>query len=428
MGRMTTNDLARVLIEKNGLDKESAQRFLTAVFDTVMYGLQKDKTVKVKGLGTFKVVEVDARESVNVNTGERHLIGSHSKITFTPDIAMKELVNKPFSSFETVILNEGVSFDDMESEEPSQEQLPVAKDLAPVAETVEEEPAPMEDAVEEEPAPVAETVEEEPAPVAEAIEEEPTPVEEAVEEEPAPVAEAVEEEPAPVEESKTEPTPFMTEPTANEEDEVGHTMNPKPKKHQWIWPLALVLCSVASFFLGYHTAYRSASMLYFQNFDTVSVDSTDSMSANDSTARLIVAEAQQSDSLKQDSLNQDSLKQDSLKQDSLRKDSIEKIAQHTASRNPEKQKRDDAEEVDYRKYEQMDARVRTGAYRIVGTAQLLKTGPDETLGRISKRYLGPEMVCYLEVYNGIKASEPLKPGTTIKIPKLELKKKKKTTN
>ena len=115
MGRLTINSLAKLLMQKHGLDKNEALQFLTAVFETVQYGLQKDKQVKVKGLGTFKVIEVEARESINVNTGERLLIESHSKITFVPDTAMKDLVNKPFSSFETVILNDGVNFDDMET-------------------------------------------------------------------------------------------------------------------------------------------------------------------------------------------------------------------------------------------------------------------------------------------------------------------------
>ena len=113
MGKLSIDELAAVLVEKNGLQKQTAQNFVTSIFDVIKDGIEKDRLVKVKGLGTFKVIGVDARESVNVNTGERVLIDSHSKISFTADAMMKELVNKPFSGFETVVLNEGVEFDDM---------------------------------------------------------------------------------------------------------------------------------------------------------------------------------------------------------------------------------------------------------------------------------------------------------------------------
>ncbi len=102
MGKLNIQNLAKMLAEKKGLEIEEARRFITTLFDVIQSGIDSDRIVKVKGLGTFKIIEVDARESVNVNTGERVLIDGHSKITFTPDATMKELVNKPFSGFETV--------------------------------------------------------------------------------------------------------------------------------------------------------------------------------------------------------------------------------------------------------------------------------------------------------------------------------------
>jgi nucleoid DNA-binding protein len=111
MGKVNLNDMAGVLMEKHGLSKTRAQQFLSAIVENIQEGVVCDKQVKIKGLGTFRVIDVDARESVNVNTGERVLIGSHAKLTFTPDNAIKEMVNRPFSQFETVILNEGVTFD-----------------------------------------------------------------------------------------------------------------------------------------------------------------------------------------------------------------------------------------------------------------------------------------------------------------------------
>ena len=113
-------DLAKYLSAKHKIQQKEAERFLTAVVDVLNEGLHYEKLVKVKGLGTFKVIEVKNRESVNVNTGERILIEGRPKITFTPDAVMKDLVNKPFAQFETVVLNEGVTFDNL-PEEPEVE-------------------------------------------------------------------------------------------------------------------------------------------------------------------------------------------------------------------------------------------------------------------------------------------------------------------
>ncbi|MEE0360850.1 MAG: HU family DNA-binding protein, partial [Prevotella sp.] len=116
MNMITVQELARVLAERKKLEESVARSFVSTMFDVVRVALERDKLVKVKGLGTFKLIEVSARESVNVNSGERMLIGSYGKITFTPDSIMKEIVNKPFSQFETVVLNDGVEFDDIEQQ------------------------------------------------------------------------------------------------------------------------------------------------------------------------------------------------------------------------------------------------------------------------------------------------------------------------
>ena len=113
MAKFGIQELATILVNKGGLSNDEAVSFVNAFFDLIQEGMNIDEIVKVKGLGTFKLVNVEARESVNVNTGERVLIDSHAKISFTPDTTMKDIVNKPFSSFETVVLNEGVTFDDM---------------------------------------------------------------------------------------------------------------------------------------------------------------------------------------------------------------------------------------------------------------------------------------------------------------------------
>ena len=175
-------------------------------------------------------------------------------------------------------------------------------------------------------------------------------------------------------------------------------MNAKPKERKWLWPVLFVLGCAASFFLGYQSSRYFEPMPYYQNIDTILVEDT-ILIAGDSVAAA--------DSLKANAMNSDSLKATSNEASSVTKEVSEP-------------------EVDYRKYEEMDARVRTGAYRIVGTERVVKSTPGETLGYISGRMLGPDMVCYVEVYNGLKSSnKALEPGTEIKIPKLELKKKKK---
>ena len=127
MGKITIQEIASKLTAQNGLSKKEATLFANMMFDLIREALEREKLVKVKGLGTFKIIDVDSRESVNVNTGERVLIEGHNKITFLPDTLMKELVNKPFSQFETVVLNDGVDFKDAlkEEEEPKADEANV---------------------------------------------------------------------------------------------------------------------------------------------------------------------------------------------------------------------------------------------------------------------------------------------------------------
>ena len=101
------HDFAARLAEKHSLSQEEVERFLSQMVHVMGEGLRSDKTLKIKGLGTFKVVPVNARESVDVNTGERIRIEGREKVSFTPETAMRDLVNKPFAQFETVVLNEG---------------------------------------------------------------------------------------------------------------------------------------------------------------------------------------------------------------------------------------------------------------------------------------------------------------------------------
>ena len=114
-GKVLLQDLAQTLAAKRNMQRKDAEAFMKAFFETISDGILQDKIVKVKGLGTFKMIEVQNRESVNVNTGERIVIPGHSKISFTPDAELKDKVNKPFALFQTVIINEGTSLEDMEN-------------------------------------------------------------------------------------------------------------------------------------------------------------------------------------------------------------------------------------------------------------------------------------------------------------------------
>jgi nucleoid DNA-binding protein len=111
MSKIGVNELAKVLVNTHKLSVDDAEQFVHLMFDTVNEGLQEDKQVKIKGFGTFKVLSVKDRESVDVNTGERIIIEGRDKISFTPDAIVKDIVNKPFAQFETVELNDGVDFD-----------------------------------------------------------------------------------------------------------------------------------------------------------------------------------------------------------------------------------------------------------------------------------------------------------------------------
>lgn len=114
MSKISLSDLAQRLAEKSGISLQDAELFIRKMFDVANEGLQSDKLVKMKWFGTFKVMAVKDRESVDVNTGERIIIEGRDKISFTPDNILKEIVNKPFAQFETVVVNDGVDFDEID--------------------------------------------------------------------------------------------------------------------------------------------------------------------------------------------------------------------------------------------------------------------------------------------------------------------------
>ena len=550
MGKISIQDLAQVLVERKGLNKRDAVIFVSAMFDIIQTNLEKDRVVKVKGLGTFKIIDVDDRESVNVNTGERVLIEGHNKITFTPDALMKELVNKPFSQFETVVLNDGVDFDDTTEEDdpndPANMPLvdfgaveehklidiadedipewviePVVKKPKRPAETKPEpvyepepesiddepfvEPEPMieepepepfvepepEPIFEPEPEPIIEEPAPEPAPIVEpkhvveskyivevepevgaepVIEDdlvaepepqsfvelepepdletepvyEPTPIVKPtmiVEPEPEPVVEPepiVEPKPAPVVEPEPEPEEDESEEEYEDEelDEEEEIEEPSSNGgHKWL--IALLTC-----LLGLAGGYVLGNLFPLSQFsqsqdvkvekavpasDLESVaEPIDSVVPADTITPAPVAVPEEKPA-EAKPVEQPAAKPAEPKPAPATKPVEPKPAVKPAEPKPAPaakpvEKTEPVAQLD--KYQKMDNRVKFGAYKIVGTALEVKVKEGDNLKKIANRILGPDMECYLEVYNGMNSKTELKVGQTIKIPKLEWRKKK----
>ena len=154
--KLNIQDLIDLLAEKHGMSKKNADSFVKEFFQLIEEALEKDKYVKIKGLGAFKLIDVESRESVNVNTGERFEIQGHTKVSFTPEPALKDIINKPFAHFETVVLNEGTVLEDTPvdsgSEEDEDTEQVVAGSAVETPEIAEKtdspvEPEPVEEAV-----------------------------------------------------------------------------------------------------------------------------------------------------------------------------------------------------------------------------------------------------------------------------------------
>lgn len=435
MSKISINELAKVLVEKNGLEQKEAELFVAAIFDVIQKGLERDSLVKVKGFGTFKIIGVEARESVNVNTGERVVIKSHGKITFTPDATMKELVNKPFSQFETVVLNEGIEFDDIKEEkdysDALQDETPAAVDELPVFAEPDvddvktggtNEPA-EDELVEEE-----ETIAAEPEILAgpETYDDaEVAVVQDTSEEEEEPTATSSTEEPVDTSDSAAGIEKAVAEPDAEDDN----TEN--GRSGRIVHKLLVVLLSVVLVTLAFGGGY-------FFAMTTVGDDGGDAVMKSE------VARPANTDSVKREVMRLDtvSVKADTLAAsaqavdgnkehnvDASAKDSVGKGETKTAEKPADEDKKErtdvaDTPAFDSSKYEQMDNRVRTGAYRIVGTDHVRTVKSGETLQGISRQLLGEGMSCYIEVYNGLARDAELKTGQKLKIPKLELKRKK----
>ena len=423
MGKITIQEIASKLITQNGLSKKEATLFVNMMFDLIREALERDKMVKVKGLGTFKIIDVESRESVNVNTGERVLIEGHNKITFTPDALMKELVNKPFSQFETVVLNDGVDFKDPKEDEASDiddfdndmSDMPLVDFIAPdpiVLGAPAEPEKPIDPVVSETPAVSNEPVAENPVLPEEPVAENPALPEEVIAENPVSSEEAIAENlvspEEPVEESSAEDE-YMEE--EEEEDEEEEEEDIPTGSVKWV---IVFLASLISLLVGYMLGN------YFPWNSPSSDDTLPQMEEVIDAAPVHKPEPKAADVPPVIKKAEAPAKEAAPSAE----DAIKPVAPAVKQPETSKPVATAPDVVKFDKYEEKDARVRTGAYRIVGLDHKVKVKEGDNIQRIAKRTLGPGMECYIEVYNDLTATSTLKNGQEIKIPKLEWKKKK----
>ena len=398
MGKYSITQLATILVKKNGISNDEALKFVTAIFDIVKEGLETDKLVKIKGFGTFKIIDVDPRESVNVNTGERVLINGHQKITFTPDSVMKEMVNRPFAQFETVVLNDGVDFSDIDKLSNINENIDKQEETQEELQEIiqEEEEKKEEGEKEERKEEVHDITPQESSNNDDVVRNQTTisPTKELAETSTKETAEKLIEEPA--------------------EDPI-EDFDKEENSHNFTTILlsiaSCLLLMAASAYIGY--LYGIEEGRHQEKTSQISKYSTylDKQNEELRTKRL----AEEAKATKE----AEKTKNDTTKQTA--KDNKTDTTTNNQPKENNKTKEDNNDD-NFSKYDTMDARVRTGAYVIVGIDKYIIVREGQTVGKIAKALLGPGMSCYIEVLNGVTENEPLKEGTKIKIPKLRHKK------
>ena len=411
------NDFARELSEKYGLSLGDASDFVSAMFDVVKEELDgADSSVKIKGFGTFKVSAVGARASVDVNTGERIIIDGRNKISFTPEVLLRDRVNRPFVQFETVVLNDGVDFSEIDEE--SEEELdsvtetePQEVQLSPTAPTSQptdqstDQPAPAEQPQGVQLSPTAPTSQStdhysssETASKAVNTEEHRDMARRLM----TPKTETIEDS----EESDDKTT--ATAPEADDEGIVIGGCRQRSPRIMYVLTIAsfiiLVSLGIGMYFLYQrieeknHVIDRLESRLYAQQEAAERADAQPAVAVKDtivSNDSLRAAEKAEKDSI------------------AASKSAVEaKASQSSAAPSTA------TTPSDYN----YDTRVRTGAYIIVGVAKTVTVQPGQTLASISKAYLGEGMECYVEVLNN---RHSVKAGEKLKIPQLKLKPRKR---
>lgn len=441
MSKFSLNTLGKLLADKSGLNQVEAELFIRKMFDVCNQGLDADKQVKIKWLGTFKVQATKDRESINVNTGERFTIEGRDKLTFTPDNILKEIVNKPFAQFETVVVNDGVDFDEIDEkfgEEQTEDAPEQVIDFLDEEKTATPNPEVVVIGSEKEKEKEAEDELAKQIAIEQAklerlkqaqLEQERIQKEkqeqERLEQEKLELAQQQQALKAVV-----EPAVPASDESEEEEKEEEESSN----SHHIVIPryLVVAVCLIVvaliggmgwfAFNYGQMTAQRDHLAMQLNQYHQAPAKKVPAKPAaaplsqeqklrqkamEDSIRMAKTAEAVKlAENSDEESANAEKAKQAEAKAKAEAKDKVEeKAASKIASSQYDK-----------------DARVRTGAYRIIGVAQTVTVGAGQTLEQISTRYLGSGMECYVEALNG---TSTVKAGQKIKIPKLELKKKKK---
>ena len=476
MSRNSLNGLADKLAEKSGLSQIEAELFIRKMFDVCHQGLAADKIVKMRWLGTFKVTSVKERESVDVNTGERIVIEGRDKISFTPDNILKEIVNKPFAQFETVIVNDGVDFESIDKkyedsleDEEQEESLEKPK---PIIEVVEPTETPLPDVVSEETTQAEAVSSSEPTTsgVIDFLDVPENPSEDSsvvvVGEDSTIEPQTTVSQEVPTEEISSSVSDDIqadsreensnaeieaetdaeigadaeieaeTDAEIEADDEVEirrrHFIIPKYVVIIASFTLLLLIGGLGWFAFNYGQMAAQRDHLELQLAQYKTDKNVVAKPANVKSQEQLLQEKARQDSLRMAKAN-DAIKAaeraDSLKSAAVDKEiSVKNLKADEKSAELKKKsatdkKQDKAAEhakVVSDKYDS-DPRVRTGAYRIVGVDQVVTVGEHQTMATLSKRYLGPGMECYIEALNG---TSTIKSGQKVKIPKLELKKKK----
>lgn len=476
MSKNSLNGLADKLAEKSGLSQIEAELFIRKMFDVCHQGLAADKIVKMRWLGTFKVTSVKERESVDVNTGERIVIEGRDKISFTPDNILKEIVNKPFAQFETVIVNDGVDFESIDKkyedsleDEEQEESLEKPK---PIIEVVEPTETPLPDVVSEETIQAEAVSSSEPTTsgVIDFLDVPENPSEDSsvvvVGEDSTIEPQTTVSQEVPTEEISSSVSDDIqadsreensnaeieaetdaeigadakieaeTDAEIEADDEVEirrrHFIIPKYVVIIASFTLLLLIGGLGWFAFNYGQMAAQRDHLELQLAQYKTDKNVVAKPANVKSQEQLLQEKARQDSLRMAKAN-DAIKAaeraDSLKSAAVDKEiSVKNLKADEKSAELKKKsatdkKQDKAAEhakVVSDKYDS-DPRVRTGAYRIVGVDQLVTVGEHQTMATLSKRYLGPGMECYIEALNG---TSTIKSGQKVKIPKLELKKKK----
>lgn len=451
-------DLAAVLVEKAELTKREADFFIPLFIDVLTTGLKSDKQVKIKGLGTFKVTAVSPRESVDVNTGERIIIEGRDKISFTPEVALRDRVNVPFEQFETVTISDDADFSEIDERYQAKENTEEQEETSSTQPT-KEEPQPEEQLPQQEV--VADSLD---APSKEKVNEpEETQVEPLVEPSRqsessvivAPMTEEKKEEASEnlqnTSDKQSEEIPTFAktdtekvepiEDVSDEIDEIGEdTQYLRKTLHRTQRNQKLLIGAVCFLLLlmigsGWYVAQQfslrdhriehlTAELLSAQKTNASTVKETPQMDENaDQQDNNTIEQTNQTDGSDDATAIQQhedaapvSKETSSLGQQQATTRSVNQATSAEKTQEVQTKNRQYASKYD------ADPRIRTGAYAITGIAQTVTVRPGQTLSSISRTYLGPGMECYMEAVND-KAE--LKAGDKVKIPALKLKKKMK---